>query len=192
MNTNLTIENYSDKSFVVRGETKPHKDKLKELQGKWNGNLTGGGGWIFSNKHREAVEKFVNGTEENEEKKQVKVETKKTVSSPTVTSLYETVEKEDKAILTQGLFVFIPSFEDEDGNEVSAAKGKFQSEGLEYWVGKRPDFSKQKTELTLLLRFSTDTQPFRMSCQAVVVNREVVAFAVREPQEDESEVEDEF
>lgn len=43
----VTIENYSERSFVVRGETKEYKDILKRLGGKWNPNLRDGKGWIF-------------------------------------------------------------------------------------------------------------------------------------------------
>ena len=32
----ITLEPYSEKSFVVRGDTFDHKDKLAELGGKWN------------------------------------------------------------------------------------------------------------------------------------------------------------
>uniref|UniRef100_A0A6C0EMS6 Uncharacterized protein n=1 Tax=viral metagenome TaxID=1070528 RepID=A0A6C0EMS6_9ZZZZ len=53
---NLTIEKYSDRSIVVRGEkTKEYKDQLKELGGKWNPNLKGGAGWIFSLKKESKV-----------------------------------------------------------------------------------------------------------------------------------------
>ena len=60
--TSLVIEVYSPKSFVVRGNTKEYKDKLKSLGGKWNANLTDKstgsrfGGWIFSNNKRKIVE----------------------------------------------------------------------------------------------------------------------------------------
>ena len=43
----LTIEQYTEKSIVVRGNTQPYLDKLKELGGKWNNALKGGAGWIF-------------------------------------------------------------------------------------------------------------------------------------------------
>jgi hypothetical protein len=60
-NNTLTLEDYSDKSFVVRGEdTKKYKEELKNLGGRFNKNLNGGGGWIFSNKRREEVESFLN------------------------------------------------------------------------------------------------------------------------------------
>lgn len=57
----LEIINYSDKSFVVTGNgTKTHKETLKFLGGKWNSSLKDGlSGWIFSNSHKEKVEKFV-------------------------------------------------------------------------------------------------------------------------------------
>ncbi len=47
MNGSLQIEDYSNWSFVVRGDTKDHKVQLKNLGGKWNPNLKGGAGWIF-------------------------------------------------------------------------------------------------------------------------------------------------
>lgn len=56
----VTINKYSKKSFVVRGEkTKEHKDTLINLRGKWNRNLVGGPGWIFSKKNKQNVEDFV-------------------------------------------------------------------------------------------------------------------------------------
>ena len=56
----MNIINYSDKSFVVTGDTKQHKEELKKLGGKWNSNLSCGAGWIFSLKSKEQVEKFIN------------------------------------------------------------------------------------------------------------------------------------
>lgn len=56
----LKIINYSDKSIVVVGDgTKTHKDSLKELGGKYNPNLSGGAGWIFSKKATEKVQSFL-------------------------------------------------------------------------------------------------------------------------------------
>lgn len=60
---NLTVSNYSEKSFVVRGDTKSHKDVLKEIGGKYNPNLRDGAGWIFSMNKRESVEKYIKKTE---------------------------------------------------------------------------------------------------------------------------------
>lgn len=58
--TDLTVEEYSDKAIVVRGNTKPHKENLVRLGGKWNSALKQGGpGWIFSKKGEEAVVKYI-------------------------------------------------------------------------------------------------------------------------------------
>jgi hypothetical protein len=56
----MIIQDYSEKSFVVRGEdTKKFKDTLKEFGGKWNSSLKDGAGWIFSSIHKERIEKFI-------------------------------------------------------------------------------------------------------------------------------------
>ena len=52
----IIIQEYSPKSFVVRGDTKPFKDELKNMGGRWNTHLTVGAGWIFSNEHKSKVE----------------------------------------------------------------------------------------------------------------------------------------
>ena len=54
---NVSIVQYSEKSFVVKGNTKPIKDDLKKLGGIWFKKETG---WLFSNKKREAVEAYLN------------------------------------------------------------------------------------------------------------------------------------
>lgn len=59
-NNELTIMPYNDSSFVVRGNiTKKYKGNLGQIGGKWNRFLNGGGGWIFSNSHRDTVDKMV-------------------------------------------------------------------------------------------------------------------------------------
>jgi hypothetical protein len=56
----LKLINYSDKSIAVVGEgTKEYKDKLAELGGRYNKNLNQGPGWIFSIKHTEKVQSFL-------------------------------------------------------------------------------------------------------------------------------------
>lgn len=55
---NVQIIQYSEKSFVVKGDTKPIKDDLKELGGMWFKKECG---WLFSNKRRESVEAYLNG-----------------------------------------------------------------------------------------------------------------------------------
>lgn len=44
---NLEIIDYSEKAFAVVGETKPLKDQLKALGGRFNFHLKCGAGWIF-------------------------------------------------------------------------------------------------------------------------------------------------
>ena len=62
-NLNIQMKEYSDKSIIVYGDTKPYKDLLKELKGRYNSNLRVDGekvsGWIFSKKHKENLEKLI-------------------------------------------------------------------------------------------------------------------------------------
>ena len=58
--SSIYYEDYSEKSIVVLGETKPHKDALKSMGGRFNGRLRDGKvGWIFSKKSEEAVKDYV-------------------------------------------------------------------------------------------------------------------------------------
>jgi hypothetical protein len=43
----IRIVHYSDKCVAVMGDTKPHKDSLKAIGGKFNPWLKGGEGWVF-------------------------------------------------------------------------------------------------------------------------------------------------
>ena len=51
----VAMEKYSDKSFVVKGETTDIKETMKSLGGKWNSRLKCGPAWIFSIKKLPAV-----------------------------------------------------------------------------------------------------------------------------------------
>ena len=51
----ITIEDYSEKAIAVFGETKQYAELLKSLGGKFNRNLRGRAGWIFSKKRESAV-----------------------------------------------------------------------------------------------------------------------------------------
>lgn len=51
----LTVERYSEKSYVVRGDTRASKDLLKENKLRYNGSLQGGPGWIFPASRLEEV-----------------------------------------------------------------------------------------------------------------------------------------
>ena len=63
MNKVQLIENYSERAFIVIGETYPIKDKLKHLGGSFNKGLKHNGnqviGWVFSKKRLNEVSKFI-------------------------------------------------------------------------------------------------------------------------------------
>lgn len=52
---NLEYFDYSDKAFAIIGDTKPMKDRLKSLGGRFNFRLKCGAGWIFSKKKQSEV-----------------------------------------------------------------------------------------------------------------------------------------
>jgi len=62
----MRVEDYTAKSFVVRGDTTPHKEALKDMGGKWNSRLFDKktqetfGGWIFWTDKRPEVTKWFN------------------------------------------------------------------------------------------------------------------------------------
>lgn len=59
MSSSITIQDYSERSIVVFGtDTKKYKDKLKEMGGKYNGNLSVGPGWVFSNKKKDDIQSW--------------------------------------------------------------------------------------------------------------------------------------
>jgi len=64
----IQIVDYSEKAFAVIGETKPIKDGLKNLGGKFNFRLTCGAGWIFSKTKLEAVKAFLIANKGQEQK----------------------------------------------------------------------------------------------------------------------------
>lgn len=53
--TDLDVSDYNERAIVVRGDTKPHKENLSKMGGKWNTRLKGGAGWIFSKKFEDKV-----------------------------------------------------------------------------------------------------------------------------------------
>ena len=52
----MEIKQYNDKCLLLTGNTKPHKEELKKMHGKFNYSLMG---WIFKNEQREELEEFV-------------------------------------------------------------------------------------------------------------------------------------
>lgn len=59
MFSKLNITQYTEKSFVVRGNTIENKEQLKNLGGKYNSNLKDGPGWIFPNQLKSNVDQYI-------------------------------------------------------------------------------------------------------------------------------------
>jgi len=65
MSSHIYIEDYSGKSFVVRGDTREYKDSLKALGGKWNSRLTDKqtdekfGAWLFWSDKRSDLDSWL-------------------------------------------------------------------------------------------------------------------------------------
>ena len=65
MSNAVFIEDYTTKSFVVRGNTKEHKDSLMAMGGKWNNGLsdkeTGDkfGAWLFWSDKRKEIQTWI-------------------------------------------------------------------------------------------------------------------------------------
>lgn len=55
----LLLTDYTERSFVVHGDTIPHANKLKELGGKFNPKLKIGPGWIFSIARKGSVQNYI-------------------------------------------------------------------------------------------------------------------------------------
>src|SRR5579862_5483004 len=55
----MELQDYTDKSIVIYGSTKPYRDELKALGGRFNPNLDGGAGWIFRKVDEEKVKRFI-------------------------------------------------------------------------------------------------------------------------------------
>lgn len=81
----ISIEQYTEKAIVVRGDTKEYKDKILELGGKWNTNLRGGGGWIFPNSKKKLLEEL----QESIRNGDVKPSSSSTSSSSSCSSSYQ-------------------------------------------------------------------------------------------------------
>lgn len=54
----ISITDYTEKSFVIRGNTTPYKEVLKNFGGKWNDRLRDGEGWIFPMTKKSELEQW--------------------------------------------------------------------------------------------------------------------------------------
>jgi len=57
--SNLIITPYTEKSFVVLGNTLDHADALTQLGGSYNSNLRIGPGWIFAKIREKSVKYYI-------------------------------------------------------------------------------------------------------------------------------------
>ena len=57
----ISIEQYSERSIVVRGDTRKYKEDLKKLGGKYNSRLRGEPGWIFPKTKEDDINSFIKG-----------------------------------------------------------------------------------------------------------------------------------
>lgn len=55
----LQLVEYSEKSFVLLGDTIDHASNITKLGGTYNTRLKCGPGWIFSNTRKESVKKYL-------------------------------------------------------------------------------------------------------------------------------------
>lgn len=56
-----SIVDYSEKAIALLGDTKPIKDELRKLGGRFNPRLTCGAGWIFPKKMESRVRELIGG-----------------------------------------------------------------------------------------------------------------------------------
>lgn len=57
--SDIKVVQYTDRSIAVFGDTKNHKEKLKELGGRYNTNLKQRKGWILSNNKKDELLSFL-------------------------------------------------------------------------------------------------------------------------------------
>lgn len=63
----IQIIDYSEKAIAVIGDTRPIKDQLKQLGGKFNFRLSCGAGWIFPKSKLSEIEELFSNEDEAEE-----------------------------------------------------------------------------------------------------------------------------
>ena len=114
-NSSIRIVSYTDKSFVVVGDTKTYKDSLKTLGGKWNSSLTNKEtgekfmGWIFYASKKNEIQYWIDtgfktiGEAKPQARQEVRQEAKQEVrqeskrDQPTLTT-YDSTQKLEKTV----------------------------------------------------------------------------------------------
>ena len=70
----IILEQYSEKAIVLFGDTEKVKDRIKTLGGKYNSNLKGRPGWVFTNSSRPKLEAFLKTLEDGGDTEEIRVE----------------------------------------------------------------------------------------------------------------------
>jgi len=97
MSSHFEVSEYSEKSVVLRGDlTKKYKDRFIELYGKWNKNLKGGAGWIFSKKREDKLIVLIKEIECKEKNIEVNQDEKKNIKIPTEALINIEVTQDEK------------------------------------------------------------------------------------------------
>ena len=94
MASSCRVIDYTSKSIVVTGETKPLKNQLKELGGRFNPNLTSGPGWVFNVIHRDKVEALLKDPKSLGENGSITTVSKSTDSSSSSSSSKHTAAED--------------------------------------------------------------------------------------------------
>jgi hypothetical protein len=142
----INIVNYSEKSIAVLGDSKPIKDHLSSLGGKWNPSLTHNGekvsGWIFVTSKRDEVKKLLmsysQGTLEpiKEKKEYVKKET-----------------SNDQFNFTKEMYLALVSrIEKLENDLVIARKGNQKQAVLKFTEDDEDDFVEEKKPMKSLFK----------------------------------------
>ena len=97
--TEIYIENYTEKSFVVLGDTRPHKENIKKLGGKWNSRLKDNKmGWIFPMSKKDYVEKYINDFKQIGDIPEVKESQMVSMSQKDLENILKRLEQEVKEL----------------------------------------------------------------------------------------------
>nr|QBK91098.1 MAG: hypothetical protein LCPAC202_00720 [Pithovirus LCPAC202] len=93
-NQKLRIEYYTPKSFIVRGNTMPHKNSFKMMKGRWINKPRDGGdpGWMFGNYNRPVVEAYVQSVNSGTTQSQALQSLARTVQPQVLQPLGQTVQ----------------------------------------------------------------------------------------------------
>jgi hypothetical protein len=174
MTSQLNINEYSEKAFVVRGDTKPYKDNLLNRRGKWNPNLKGGAGWIFSKRHLPTMKLFVDRVNRGMTPTPVLKKPTKLVDIPTPSrkrKAEETVRERYERKLRKEWEDELESKMENKATENKATEyqGAFQFPSSGALLGDHPNFSMEVNNGKCMVEHRPDT--WKLSRKRISLNR---------------------